>query len=1038
MPDKKTEIIYTPEEQAEIDRIIGIITGEDTTGAPDPFDEIPEIPDIDTIEEIQEPASDDEAALDDEVFTTDDDFQDTEPFDTGADEIPEFDEADTTDEEEILPLTDTDLSFIEDEIPSIEEDSFDTIPDREPEDMYTSDSFEDISIDLGDDSGMDSESITIDGEDIPDIPDLDSLEISDSIDIPEADEINLPDISFDDLDKSEIEMETDIPADETDMADDAFDSFEDLDLASQAEDISSLTSIDDLDTFEGISDEGISDEGISDEDIADEDIADLTEGLDDFDHELPDEDESDKAISEQINDDTLTIEPLDEEDILDESEIGAITDDDKDHPESQELDLSSKDLARLKKAMLLFNPSVRDAIKDTVINDLLPVTDTRKLIDMILTGKPEDNIHKFLEKKLKKKITLLDEASIPGRRVITSRPEYTMEGRERQKKLLKATKIFSATALIAFLLTIISYQYIYKPVMAKKLINRGVQIITQSGLSGGRFERRSRYDEAEKLFEEVELDYIKNYLYGYNEYGKAYFENQDYKESLDKLNKAYTINKTNIDTLNNLGYFYAKINQEYYNKVSGNIRSWYFGDREDYTGIKSSLDLAIHFYRRTLLLNEKNVTALVGIGNAYFYQGQYLQAKKYYEDILKVDKKSIVGYSGLMNLYIERDAFPMVGTLHAEIRSKNLLPALPSPLLSKLAGYYLDKRAKGDSNIRIDYGVTTPKLKDESDNTDPAVLEVLRALNSRDPDYPQLHIQYARFNMAQNNLTVMKRYLERALKLSPGYFSALHLTGVYYYSTKEPVQAYKYLKSAIDGYGNQPSFTKEDFYSETEKIGETNAYMGHIFYYFFDRVKSRKGALDDEMIDDNVEKLANYAIAEQYYTQASNQDYNSPELNYNMGRIFYLKQNYTMALDRWLHLYDDAVESPEIMMSIGNAFYHNGNFESAKGEYLKLASILEYESEKIKVADESKQRHVKIFQTLSSAYNNLGAVYQHLNDAPKRDLAYWKSIDYMQALKRENEYARVNMARSSRNAEPLLDENIPFSIDIFSEEMRGL
>jgi tetratricopeptide (TPR) repeat protein len=85
---------------------------------------------------------------------------------------------------------------------------------------------------------------------------------------------------------------------------------------------------------------------------------------------------------------------------------------------------------------------------------------------------------------------------------------------------------------------------------------------------------------------------------------------------------------------------------------------------------------------------------MLGIGNAYFYQGQYAQAKKYYEDILKVDKNSVIGYSGLLNLYVERDSFPMVATLHAEIREKNMLPDLPSPLLSKLAGYYLDKSAR--------------------------------------------------------------------------------------------------------------------------------------------------------------------------------------------------------------------------------------------------------------------------------------------------------------------------------------------------------
>jgi len=1028
MADKKNEIVYTPEEQAEIDRIIGVVTGEeiepDTVTPQSAADAVKTDADEESYDDIESFDIDDdlEPLQEKETFSSDEDFQDIEAFEAGADEIPETEESETEDEEDVLPLDDADLSFIEDD----EEPGFQEIkPEREPEDLDTLEDIEEIpDIEFDDGSGMEPESISIDGEEIPDIPDLDSLEIDETGDIPDAEDIELPDIDFDDLDKTESKAEDSEPAS---GSEDEFESFEDLDIDTQEGEISPL---DDLDTF--------------DEDTFDE-IPDISDKIEEPGRDMPEshvtsdtEIDTDEIEAENIDDDILTIEPLDDDDILDLPEPEDKPERRKHETESQELELSAKDLARLKKAMLLFNPAVRDAIKDTVINDLIPPADTRKLVDMILTGKPEDNIHKFLEKKLKKKITPVDEASISGRRVITSRPEYTMEGRERQKRLLKLTKIFSATALAAFLITIMSYQYIYKPMMAKKLINRGVEIITQSGLAGGRFERKSRYDEAEKLFDEVERDFIKDFLYGYNEYARAYLANRDYKESLDKLNKAYTIDRTDVNTLNNLGFFYARVSNEYFNSLSSNIKSWYFSGRDDDLTVKSSLDLAINFYRRTLLIDKNNVTAMLGIGNAYFYQGQYTQAKKYYEDILKVDKNSVIGYSGLLNLYIERDSFPMVGTLHAEIRGKNMLPDLPSPLLSKLAGYYLDKRAKDDSNIRIDYGVTTPRLKDENDNTYPAVLEVLKALNSRDPEYPQLHIQYARFHMAQNNLTVMKRYLERALKLSPEYFSALHLTGVYHYSTREPVLAYRYLKNAADSYGRQPAFTREDFYSETEKIGETNAYLGHIFYYYFDRVKSRKGALDDEMIENDAEKLANYAIAEQYYTTASNQDYNSPELNYNLGRIFYLKENYTMALDRWLHLYDDTVASPEIMMSIGNAFYHKGNFDSAKGEFLKLASVLEYDADKIKNADSGKSGHVKIFQTLSSAYNNLGAVYQNLNDAPRRDLAYWKSIDYMQRIGRENEYARVNMARSHRNAEPLLDENIPFSIDIFSEEMRGL
>ena len=35
------------------------------------------------------------------------------------------------------------------------------------------------------------------------------------------------------------------------------------------------------------------------------------------------------------------------------------------------------------------------------------------------------------------------------------------------------------------------------------------------------------------------------------------------------------------------------------------------------------------------------------------------------------------------------------------------------------------------------------------------------------------------------------------------------------------------------------------------------------------------------------------------------------------------------------------------MFSLGNAFYHLGNYEASKGEYLKLANVLELEADGI-------------------------------------------------------------------------------------------
>ena len=153
-----------------------------------------------------------------------------------------------------------------------------------------------------------------------------------------------------------------------------------------------------------------------------------------------------------------------------------------------------------------------------------------------------------------------------------------------------------------------------------------------------------------------------------------------------------------------------------------------------------------------------------------------------------------------------------------------------------------------------------------------------------------------------------------------------------------------------------------------------------------------------------------------------------------------MKKSYSPALSSWLHLYDDFVKSPELMISLGNAFYYNNNINAAKGEYLKLISVMEYEADKITVVDPARVNHVKVFQSLSSAYNNLGVVYNDMNDYAKRDLAFWKSVENCSKLNRQNEYARVNMARGYRKdgaERHVLDESIPYSIDIYREDLRN-
>ncbi len=697
-------------------------------------------------------------------------------------------------------------------------------------------------------------------------------------------------------------------------------------------------------------------------------------------------------------------------------------------PSGDEAELSSRDMKKLKTALLLFPSGLRRAIKETMLGDALPAKDISQLIDMIITGKPEDNIHRFLEKKLKRKIDIGEEApAATGRRVIAARPEYTREGAVRQKKLMRMTRIFGIAALVAFLATIVSYQYIYKPAMAKRYIREGVSLIRKPGDPVTAKVRD--YNKAEELFKYVDEHFVKNYIPGYNAYARAYFDKKEYELSLRKLMKARELDPVNVDTLNNLGHFYSKIPDTFYERM------------KPIDAKETKLDTAINFYRMALNRQPNNVTALFGIGNAYLHQGQPLKARQYYEDIVRVDPKSWVGYSGLLNLYVEKDVMPQVLTVHSELVEKELLTEVPSALLAKLASYYLSKKRTDDVNIRIDYGIQSSRFKDMADNPYPAVRAVLDALHQRDPDYPPQYLLYAKLSKDLKNLTLMESYLQKALKLEPNYFGALSMLGEYHYMVKEPVKAYEYLNKAIKASASPPDFTLDDFYVETENVGKSYFLLGNIFYYFFDKVKFRFGdELEEEQQESDTEQVANFEIARDKYEQALAEGYKTSELSYNLGRIYYMKGQYEKALEQWLDLYEDFVSRPELMIALGNAFYHLDNFDASRGEYLKLVSVLEREAENVKTVMPDRADHIRIFQTLSSAYNNLGAVYQRRNNEAKTSICYWKSIDYAKRIERENEFARVNMARAFKQRteaiQPILDENIPFSVEVYSKEMR--
>lgn len=889
---------------------------------------------------------------------------------------------------------------------------------------------------------------------------------------------DLPDLSSIDLDSSPVEMSegdiSDLPdVDLGDMSGDMSGGMEDMDHGEpsigDSEGLSDLASelgdfdADSFGEIEDIQDIGVESPAAEPEAPSMPDVADFDDdfgSMGDLD-DLEDLDHSISAGADELPDisaDMPEIEMVDELGASSEESMASAPAD-----ANAPLELSADELKKIKKALLLYPAGLTDAIKDAILNDRLMQNETRRLVDMILQGRPEDNVHRFLEKKLREKIDK-NKGEGGGRRVVLARPEYSTEGRQRQKVLLRRTRNIALGAFAAIVVLVFSYNVFYKPMKAKKLIDKGVKIVYQFNET-----KFNDYQEAEELFTKVNEKLVKDYLYGYNRYALSYMDQKEYLKALKKLNEAYVIasdkNFSNtpadwlkgnredpVEVLNNLGHFYSqkkdvRFNDFFEKSVKLNLNEYYFDRHKALGPINTQYDLALDFYKKALNKDPKNVNTLLGIGDVYMNQEQFLKARTYYENILKINKNSIAGLSGLLNLFILQDNFPETVKVYVKLRDDKMLEDISSPLLSNLAGYFLSKSLTDSQNIRVDYGIQSPRLKDEGDQPYPALVTVLKALRKRDPDYPQLYIQYAKLSFKQQNYKLAKEYLEnglsRAEKQGFTFFAGKHMMGEYCYFTRQPDKAYKYFKEAMADYNNPPEYAFHNYYRETENIGDTYTMLGNVFYYFFDKVKFRSGDqehLSEVEIRKNAEMLENFNIAKKYYERALAENYETPELHYNLGRIDYLNQEYTQARDQWLNLYDEFTVSPELMIGLGNVFYKTGNYEAAKAQYMKLINFYEYESEKIQSPQPSNAEHRKIFTSLSSAYNNIGAVYQKQEEGEKSAISYWHAIEYSRSIGQESEFARVNINKVDHKKDqpddPILDDNIPYSIDYYKEDMR--
>jgi len=228
------------------------------------------------------------------------------------------------------------------------------------------------------------------------------------------------------------------------------------------------------------------------------------------------------------------------------------------------------------------------------------------------------------------------------------------------------------------------------------------------------------------------------------------------------------------------------------------------------------------------------------------------------------------------------------------------------------------------------------------------------------PDYPDAHYTFANYYKAIKNKRLQEDLLKRAIEyenkreliypwetrnrklLSDSYndlgeiYAGMEIPGM-------SAESIRYFKKAID-----------------ENEQNVKAYFNLAQVYFYGE--------------------KNYNFARSFYEKAKKMGYESSDLTYNLGVLYYYQKRFRMALGQWSKLYEAMPDNPNISFAMGSALLHLGEYSSALGEFLILEERYDDLVNSLGEIKPWRAYHKGIVLEAARVNNNLGVAYQKLSE----------------------------------------------------------
>ena len=297
-------------------------------------------------------------------------------------------------------------------------------------------------------------------------------------------------------------------------------------------------------------------------------------------------------------------------------------------------------------------------VLDAILNEKLDRISMEALLNALERGESNENITELLNKELGLSIreegskNVLELIPIPN-----SLKDYA--------KIIRVAAVF----LILFVaVVILSFQFIYKPVMANKYYNQGLVSISNGA-----------YDDAERNFAEGERLKPKQIKW-YNKYARAYIDRETFNYALKKIQGALDIKPRDFETRITFGYYYRKKGEKELSVEDYTLGEELYNDMLVYTEKKKEKE-TIYDERGLLMISRART-----LSEPNYYDIAYNN----YRDMVNFFGDGVVPRKRAMLIKIYQDNYEQVKALQNHI---NLLKNgyIDDEVYPKLAKYLLDK-----------------------------------------------------------------------------------------------------------------------------------------------------------------------------------------------------------------------------------------------------------------------------------------------------------------------------------------------------------